>query len=252
MNFKIGLLILTALLVSCQGKSQSRITIHIPTADSESEYIWNTIQDINFFEENKYDVSLPKGLLMEELKDKAKAGRLKDTDYERLKVFVQDSVYDTTDYQKGYEAIESKLELINKITNEISQLAHNWHFKAFKTYQVNLSLYGPGGGFNPDAGIITIFTTVDGQFKNQDNPANIIIHEITHIGIEASIIAKYQVPHTLKERIVDTFVILHFNAYLPDYRVQEMGETRPDQYLITKLDLKRLDYIVEVMMKDDQ
>lgn len=239
------------MLISCYGRSQNRVVVNIPTADSESEYIWRTIQDIKFFVEKNYQISLPQGSLIGDLKVKSKLGNLTNEDYERLKVFVQDSVYDKADYQKGYEKIENELELINRMIDKISNSNFNWNFKEFNTYQVNLTLYGPGGSYNPDEGSVLIFTTINGQFKNYDNPANTIIHEITHIGIEEAIVNKYDISHALKERIVDTFVFLNFGEYLPDYRIQDMGDKRTDLYLKTKEDLKNLDNFVKRITKEN-
>lgn len=251
MKFKYNLLVFIILLTSCQGNSQNRVLVNIPTADMESEYIWNTIRDIKFFEENNYQVTLPEGSLIEDLKIKSKLGNLTDKDHKELKAFIKDSVYSELDYQNGYIKIENELELINRMINEIEQSNFNWNFKEFDTYQVNLSLYGPGGSYDPDEGSLLIFTTTLGGFKNYDNPANTIIHEITHIGIEESIVNRYQVPHSLKERIVDSFVFLNFNTYLPDYIIQDMGENRIDQYLKTKTDLKELDDFVEIIMSEN-
>ncbi len=248
MRLRHKLLIIITLLTSCHGISQNRVLVNIPTAEMESEYIWSTIQDINFFEENNYQINLPEGSLIEDLKTKSKLQNLTDKDYEALKLFIQDSVYNESDYKSGYDKIEHELELINSMIKEIGQSNFNWNFKEFDTYKVNLTLYGPGGSYNPDEGSLLIFTTTKGQFKNYDNPANTIIHEITHIGIEEAIVNKYQVTHTLKERIVDTFVSLNFNQYLPDYKIQDMGEYRIDQYLKTKTDLKNLDDFVKIIM----
>ncbi|UII78478.1 hypothetical protein [Flagellimonas sp. CMM7] len=251
MRIKIHILTVLTFLTSCYGSSQNRVVVNIPTADSESEYIWRTIQDIKFFEGKNYQISLPQGSLINDLKVKSKLGNLTNEDYERLKVFVQDSVYDEADYQKGYQKIEDELEQINSMINEISQSNFKWNFKEFKTYQVNLTLYGPGGSYNPDEGSVLIFTTTNGRFKNYDNPANTIIHEITHIGIEEAIVNKYRVSHALKERIVDTFVFLNFGKYLPEYRIQDMGDKRTDQYLKTKEDLKDLDHFVKRITKEN-
>lgn len=251
MKIKTGFILFITLLNSFQGKTQGRIAINIPTADSEAEYIWRTIQDINFFEENNYQISLPDGVLIEELKEKAKSGNLENGDYERLKLLMQDSVYNKVDYQKGYDKIASELELIEKMIKEISQANYPWDFKEFETYEVNLTLYGPGGSYDPDEGSILIFTTPNGQFKSYENPANTIIHEVTHIGVEEAIIGKYQVPHALKERIVDTFVFLNFSQHLPDYRVQDMGEKRIDHYIKSKKDLRDLNkFVAEIMEKN--
>jgi len=66
---------------------------------------------------------------------------------------------------------------------------------------------------------------------NYDNPANTIIHEIVHMGIEKSIIQKYNLSHGLKERIVDTIVYVLFGEFLPEYKVQNMGDTKIDKFL---------------------
>ena len=210
MKIKFNLFALIILLNSCQSKSQNRIVLNIPSAKTESEYIWRTIQDIKFFEEHNYQVRLPAGDLIEQLKEKSKSAKLNNTDYERLEIFIRDSIYHKAEYQKGYDKIQSELALINKMVNEIDASNFKWDFKAFESYQVNLTLYGPGGSYDPDEGSILIFTIPNGGFKNYKNPANTIIHEVVHIGIEASIISKYNVPHALKERIVDIFVALNF------------------------------------------
>ena len=95
-----------------------------------------------------------------------------------------------------------------------------------------------------------IFTTPTGGFKNYDNPANTIIHEVIHIGIEEAIISELNVPHALKERIVDKYVMLYYSPFLPDYRIQDMGDTRIDKYLNEIGDLKELDKIVEKVLAE--
>ncbi len=252
MRFKAYILVFTISLISCDAKSQNGIQVNIPTAEAETEYIWRTIQDINFFEKNNYQISLPKGAYIDILKSRAKENKLSDSDYSNLKTFIKDSVYRKSDYEQGYHKIENQRSLINTMISLLSQSERNWDFKVFDTYQINLTLYGPGGSYNPDEGSILIHTTPKGKFKQYDNPANTIIHEITHIGIEKSIINKYQVPHTLKERIVDKFVFLNFHtSYLPNYRIQDMGEKRIDQYLKTKIDLNNLDSFVKKVMKSN-
>lgn len=235
-----------------EGRSQTRIEVNIPTPEMESAYIWRTIQDIAFFEQNNYQISLPNGSLIETLKKKAKENSLSEADYNKLKVFIRDSVYKKSRYEHGYEKIKNQLPLINQMLEEINQSERNWDFKEFNVYQVNLTLYGSGGSFNPDEGSILIFTTPNGAFKNYHNPANTIIHEIIHIGIEASMITTYGIPHALKERIVDTFVALSFKKYLPDYKIQDMGDRRIDKYLKTKEDIKDLNKFAKIIMEADE
>jgi len=134
--------------------------------------------------------------------------------------------------------------------NQIDESNYNWDFKEFTTYDVNLTLYGPGGSYQPEEGSILIYTTIDGEFKGYDNPANIVIHEIVHIGIEESIITKYNVPHAFKERIVDSYVSMNYGPYLPNYRIQEMGDTRIDKYLKEVADFRGLDKAVEKILDE--
>jgi hypothetical protein len=249
MKIKYNLLALIIFLTSCQSKSQNRIFINIPSAKTEAEYIWRTIQDIKFFEEHNYQVSLPEGELIEQLKEKSESANLNSTDYEKLEMFVRDSIYNEKEYQKGHNKIQNELELINNMINQIDVSNFKWDFKEFESYQVNLTLYGPGGSYNPNEGTILIYTTPNGQFKNYENPANTIIHEVVHIGIEESIISKYNVPHSLKERIVDTFVSLNFGQYLPEYKIQDMGDLRLDSFIKKESDLNDLGEIVEQILK---
>lgn len=248
-TFKVSVFFFVLALVPLTAQSQDRVQINIPTLEAETEYIWRTIIDTRFFEENNYQVSLPGGELIESLKQKAKSNNLSDADYEDLKSFMQKGVYNPSDYQRGYQNIEAQLALVNKMIAEIGSMNLDWNFKEFDIYTVNLTLYGPGGSYNPDEGSLLIYTTIDGRFKQYDNPAHTLIHEVVHMGIEASIIQKYNVPHPLKERIVDTFVSLCFGELLPDYRIQNMGDTRTDSFLKNKADLAKLDIIVEQILR---
>ena len=96
----------------------------------------------------------------------------------------------------------------------------------------------------PDEGIITILTNQEGAFMSYENPANTIIHEITHMGMEYSLVRKYNLSHGLKERLVDTFVYLMFKNDLPEYRLQSMGDTSMDEYISSQKDIRSLNEII--------
>ncbi len=233
-------LLLVFVLLSSPLISQKYYDIQIPTAEQEADYIWRTIIDIAFFEEYNYQLSLPCGPLIEELKTKSRNKQLSDEDQERLRTFVASKVYQKEDYQAGYQKIAEQLDLLNKMTRRIKRHKRYWSFKVYDTYPIVLTLYGPGGSYDPDTGRILVFTTPDGRFKTSDNAAHVIIHEMVHIGIEQSIIQALEVPHAFKERIVDQLVVVYCRKWLPDYRVQNMGETRIDPYLATRRDAKQL------------
>ncbi len=243
------LLLLVLSGMACQGTSQNRIVVSIPTVADETASIWRTVRDIQFLESLQYEISLPEGELIEGLVQKSRGQKLTDEDFEELGQFVRDSVYQAAAYQQGYEKIVSNRELINQLIQRITSMSRDWEFTEFGTYEISLTLYGTGGSYDPEAGTILLYTTPRGEFKQYDNPANTILHEIVHIGIEASIIQKFEVPHPLKERIVDTFVSLTCGEYLPDYAIQEMGDVRIDPYVQSVEDLKQLDSIVAEIME---
>ena len=251
MSIKNGIVVaIIMLFTTFQTHSQSRIIVNIPSAKTEAEYIWGTIEDINFFEEHNYQVSLPKGDLIVRLKEKSKSGQLNDSDYKNLEVFIVDSIYNVADYQKGYDKLQNSSALINHMINSIDDTNFQWNYKEHESYQVNLTLYGPGGSYNLEEGSILIYTTPRGKFKNYEDPANTVIHEVVHIGIEESIISKYNVPHSLKERIVDTFVSLYFGQFLPEYKIQNMGDLRLDGFIKQVSDLNNLSKIVEQILNE--
>jgi hypothetical protein len=243
------LICLLFLFFSLSLAGQSRTVVTIPSIAEEATQIWRTINDIQFFEEHGYTVHLPESDLITGLIQKARESQLDNEDYAQIVILLERGVYQKSDYQKGLEKIQIQLPLVDSLVEAIINTKRNWAFKQFDQYKVTLTLYGSGGSFNPDEGTILMLTTKAGQFKQYDNPANTLIHEIVHIGLEESIVQKYQLNHGFKERIVDTFVYLHFKASLPEYRIQNMGDKALDQYLQSKKDLQNLDQIVAKFTK---
>jgi len=246
---RVNSLLILFLVTVCNALSKERIKVNVPTVESETNYVWRTIIDIDFFEKNGYSIGLPTGSIIEQLKSKARAKKLTDKDYANLKIFMKDSVYNKVDYRLGYKAVMQRVDLLNRMINTLYNSIYDWEFKRFDVYNINLTLYGPGGSYNPDKGEVLIYTTSKGGFKQYINPAYTIIHEIVHIGIQESLIEKHKVSHAMKERIVDNIVLLYFGDELPGYRVQNMGDTRIDKYLKSKDQINRLDKSITELLK---
>jgi hypothetical protein len=155
------------------------------------------------------------------------------------------SVYERNDYLKGYQKITETIPTIEKAITILSEVQMKWNFALLPEYQIALTLYGPGGSYDPEIGRILLQTTTAGTFKGYNNPANTIIHEIIHIGIESSIVKKYNLTHTLKERIVDRIVQILFCDLLTDYRLQGFGDSSIDNYLKSKDDFINLPHNIE-------
>lgn len=247
----VCLLLVCLFLISLSSKTlgQNRIACVIPSAEEETDYVWRTLRDISFFEQHNYTVNLPKGALIDTLCAKSKRKQLSDEDFEALGAYMKKVIYREQDYQKGYQKVMDQLGLLHRMLGKLGKQTYSWDFKEFDTYTVKLTLYGSGGSYDPEEGSIILFTTPTGEFKQYENPANTIIHEIVHIATEAAIIQSYQLNHGLKERIIDRFVFTYFGKNLPTYRIQNMGDKRIDAFLQKKKDFRKLDQAVEAYLK---
>lgn len=242
-----SILICILLIQSCSAqKVDSRIEVVPVSIEQEATSIWRTINDIGFFEQQGYNIRLPKDRLIDSLIVKSKKGTFGNNDYASIYNLLETKFFSKQDYVQAVKKVDDQNALITALVNTIDYKKEqwDWDFKMFDTYKIVFTLYGTGGSYDPDTGTITLLTTKEGQFMNYQNPANTIIHEITHMGMEQSIVQKYKLPHGLKERIVDTFVYLMFKEQLPEYRVQNMGDTKIDNYLKKDDDLSKLNAIV--------
>jgi len=228
-------------------EAPKKISIRIPEIEQEATSIWRTINDIDFFEKQGYNISLPKSKLIDSLIIKSKRGTFGNLDYAAIYELLELDIFRIRDYQLALEKVHQQEQLINRIILQLDSLKNfwNWDFNMYENYAVVLTLYGSGGSYDPATGTVTLFATKDGEFKQYANPANTIIHEIVHIGIEKSIVQQYNLPHLLKERIVDKIVNLLFNDILPEYKIQNMGDPFIDNYLKDKNDIKNLNKILE-------
>ena len=75
-----------------------------------------------------------------------------------------------------------------------------------------------------------MMTTRDGKFK-KSYPAHIPAHEIIHIGIEENIVKRFKLTHEEKERLVDLIILKKFGNLLREYRSQQIGNSKIDQYI---------------------
>jgi hypothetical protein len=246
-------IILTGLLLATTsfafGQFQ-RINVAIPTPESESRYIWQNIRDIKFFDANGYSLALPQAELTAKLLANSRSNSLNTSDLDSLQALMKKAIYNRANYLSGYNKIIEAMPTIEKALQILSKSGWGWSFREFTQYQINLTLYGPGGSYNPDNGSILLLTTPDGRFKGYSNPANTIIHEMVHIGIDSSIVRRYNLPHPNKEHIVDLFVQTFFGEFLPDYRIQSFGDKRIDKYLTSKEDFANLPKSIEKYLNE--
>ncbi|MEL6589233.1 MAG: hypothetical protein AAFQ68_04105 [Bacteroidota bacterium] len=235
-------------LTSCKAQSQTELfTIQIPSIEQEASTVWRTINDIEFLEGQGYNIHLPKHPLIDNLIQKSKNGQFGNDDYPSIYQLLESEIYRKDAYQLSLAKVVAQKTLIQDMLAKLNTTHPNWEwgFKVYQPYEIVLTLYGTGGGYDPETGRVTLFTNQEGRFMKYQNPAYTIIHEIIHIGIEYPIIQTYQVSHGNKERIVDTIVSLLFQDVLAGYQIQEMGNPALDQELKSVADIERLPQIVK-------
>ncbi|MEL6943045.1 MAG: hypothetical protein AAFO82_10275, partial [Bacteroidota bacterium] len=230
-----------------------QIIVEIPTIEQEATSIWRTINDIEFLEGQGYNIHLPEHAVIDSLIEKSKNKTFGNSDFESIYTLLESGVYSKSTYEAAFEKVNLQKELINSLVTRLKHTRDQWKwkFKTFEAYKIVFTLYGTGGSYDPDLGIVTLFTNKDGRFMNYDSPANTILHEIVHMGIEESIVQKFNLSHGLKERIVDTITYLLFKEELPDYRIQQMGDPKIDQYLSNIDDLGRLSILIKEYQEEN-
>lgn len=240
-NVLLGLLIV--LLCSClKPNSTNQLKISIPSIQQEATSIWRTINDISFLESQGYQIHLPQHEIIDTLLKKSKEKKFGNNDFAKIYQILESDIYDKSKYTLAWNKVKEQEDLINSLIRRLinTQSSWNWGFKTFATYEVVFTLYGTGGSYDPDRGLVTLFTNQEGKFMKYKNPANTIMHEIVHMGIEQSLVQELQISHGVKERIVDKITFILFGDQLPNYQIQNMGNPGVDKILQSKEDIKTL------------
>lgn len=218
-----------------------KIVIRASTLYEELSYLKFVLHNKDFFEKNAFDAVYPNNNLLQNPEIIKEENRM----FEIFKNYEYNQDY----YTNGVKILISKKKIIESLIFKLKEICKNWDFRIFPEYQILLTRYGPGGSYsyNDYKGKIIMLTTREGMFK-RENPEEAVIHEITHIGIEESIVEKYKLNHWEKERLVDLIVKIIFKEELPDYNLQKSESTELDQYI----DLEAIKNLPEVISKFKQ
>lgn len=249
--FKTMLAFTAGLMLLMPLRGQHTLAIHAASCHNEVDYLGMNLRNISFFDQNGYSVAWPSDTAMTAIMAHARQGHFADADAQNLSELMHQRVYNPDHYKAGLRKIKQVQHLADSALR-LMQRFKSWGFVMFDSYQVLLTLYGPGGSYDNQTGQIVMLTTPTGGFKGYANPANTLIHELFHIGIEEPVVRKYGLNHQQKERLVDLFVKVWFGEVLPEYRLQGFGDSRLDPYFTTRSDFENLPRQMERFKKELQ
>lgn len=236
-------------MVSQQDITIPNITIQIQSLDEEICYVWNRLKRIEFYNRFGYNLSLPETEGMKLIVNKAIKGTLDEQDMTSLRTELSEQ-YNELFYEKGLALVHCYIELAKSSLKLFGKYVKLWGFKLHSNYVVKLTRYGPGGSYDCDSGHIILKTEKERMPSKRNNPSEIIVHEITHIGIERAIVERFNLSHEIKERLVDQFIVHHFKDIFPDYTPWSKGDSRIDDYLVLPDSWERLPYYIEEFINE--
>ena len=237
--------ILSFILFKNVHTEQSEVIFCAPTKEEAFDQALFYIRRLPFYIQNNYRVDLPKHKILTELYLKPEP--LSDCDLNYLKNMFYTEIYDSTAYDKGLKEVQKTRELVEASFEKLAVLHENWDFKLMQQYKVILTLYGPGGSYDPSIGQIIIKTTSEG-IKLFD-PEETIIHEIVHIGIQENIVQMYNLTQNEKERLVDLICSIYLKELLPLYKMQERGDKNVDSFVTEEAIKKNLPAAIKNYVK---
>ncbi len=190
-----------------------------------------------------YNYGPPINSMIEELKK----SDMKTMDWNNVQHAVESEIYPSFDFKPATQSVEAAMSEVDKALTVFKSYQDKWGFKLFPEYEIELVVGTIGGGGswktvdNIEEGIpngtITFWQNPDPALRGR-TPAERIVHEMTHMGIEellAQICTKVCKPalhQKTKERLVDLIIQKSFKKDLfPKYHKQLEQDNRIDSYI---------------------
>lgn len=221
----------------------SKIIVRAQTANEEFEYLMKILGKMNFYNKHGYKISIPGHPFFLNISNNFDL--LQSLDVEEAKNIFTKEVYELDFFKNGIKTVTKNIGLVEEAIKKM-EMWKNWGFKLFPKYEVRLTAYGPGGSYDYNKGNIIMKTKESGEFGRV--PQHTITHEIIHIGIEESIVKKFELIHVEKEGLVDSICANYFDDLLIDYVVQDRGDKKVVN-LVSKDNIMELPKIIEEYKK---
>lgn len=189
-----------------------KFTVRVPTFEEEKRRVGGLRSRLDWYRSHGYDILLPTNDLEEEF-------RLED-------------------YQKAVEQVGSRREVVLQAADRIKEFSEMWHVVVPQAVTVVITKYGVGGSYDVDSARIVLLLKPDGTFMKPVE--HLVVHELLHLASDRSLVELFGLTHGQKERFVDLLCRDAFGDLLPGYRLQPMGDSTIDSFLVglPNLDLR--------------
>ncbi len=204
-------------------------TVQPQSASQEFERLWEHLLEMQFLKDNGYKPVWPDSPRFAPVIEAAPD--LEQFDKTELQNFIESSIYDVDFFTPGITAIETARPIIEQGLIKLSNLADPWDYKLFDTYHILLTSYGTNGSYDTDSGQIVIRVDKEGMGSTFHGHDAVVLHEIIHLGIESSIVLKYQLSHWEKEHTVDLITKFLLGDIVAKYYMQPQGDNRLDEFV---------------------
>jgi hypothetical protein len=208
------------------GPDLPEVSVEVPSAEDAFSHLWYVLTKMPFYNANGYQVALPDHAEFLALAEDGVDGQTDESYY--FDLFAEE-VYSADEYAAGLAAVQDEMHTVRAALPAFKQVEDSWGFVLHDPYLVRLTLYGPGGSYDPVTGMVVLMTTPQGTFK-RPNPAHTVVHEMVHMGVQ-HLVEQFELTHSEKERLVDLFCLLTFAEIMPGYQGQSIGDVGLDPYV---------------------
>lgn len=219
-----------------------QVIFRAQTPEESFSFLSYTVGRLPWYREQGYQVTLPTHPALQSWQESTSP--LSENKIEEIKPLFFSEVYSEDAYALSLPQVKATEQTVQEGLEKFKPLQQNWGFNLRDDYHVVLTLYGPGGCYDPNKGQIILMTTEQGRFGMRPVDET-ILHEIVHIGIEEMIVQKHQLSHWEKERVVDLICQNILGDLFPNYRMQNKGDLRIDEFVNSHTINKSLDSAID-------
>lgn len=205
-----------------QTPTNTACLVYSQTPEEAFDNLLKILERMPFYKSSGYKVSLPTNPAFQDLAEHPE--KIKGLDYGKYFTIFTSEGYKLLSGAAIQEILDKNNDTLLTVLARFQILSKKYGFKTFSQYKIIPILYGPGGRYYEDSGVIQLMVNDKGIPNSTRGTLETIIHEMVHIGIEDIIVRTLQLTHWEKEGLVDLICSLYFKDFLPIYKLQPSGD----------------------------